>query len=177
MTRKTKFLTALVCFIFLGWLISRPVVSIGLPKPYDEPPAAGHKLTAGELNEFLGLWSRIMHGPLKPYIGQISLAAGRTYPRPLVKWLELQDWNVERFFYDEQRLHGLIECVGLQDDIDSNISITKHNGVNLSQIIKDQRRQLKACHFETDELELIKNNFYSVTEVFSGRAVLSAPAD
>ena len=42
------------------------------------PPVDGQKISADELNEFLNLWSRMTHGPLQKYVGQISLASGKS---------------------------------------------------------------------------------------------------
>ena len=98
MSRKIKFAIILLSAVFLAWLIGQPLSEIGRQRTYDDPPSAGQKLSAAELNEFLDLWSRMLHGKLHRYAGQISLSSGKSYPGPLVKWLKLQGWDVERFF-------------------------------------------------------------------------------
>ena len=175
MSRKIKFAIILLSAVFLAWLIGQPLSEIGRQRTYDDPPSAGQKLSAAELNEFLDLWSRMLHGKLHRYVGQISLSSGKSYPGPLVKWLKLQGWDVERFFYDEQRLRELIDCVALVENISGNVAMSQHSTVNLSQIISEQRLRLKSCRFDQDELDLIKSNLYQITEVFSGRAVFAAP--
>ena len=177
MSRKLKFLVLVASFAFLAWFLPQPLMEIGISRPYASPPVDGQKISADELNEFLNLWSRMTHGPLQKYVGQISLASGKSYPRPLVKWLEVQNWDVERFFYDEQRLHGLIGCAALQENIDSNVSLSRHDLSGLRQIINEQRQKLGGCRFDDDELELVRANLYQITEIFAGRAVMAAPAD
>ncbi len=170
MTRKKKFLILLVSFLFLGWFVFQPMVQLGIDKPYIEPPVAGQKIDAKELNSFLDLWSRIQQSELKRYIKQRSLSSKTDYPRPLVKWLETQNWNIERFFYDEQRLYELARCVKLKMTLNANKSLSAHT--NLYDIIREQERQMRACSFDEDEMTLIEANLYPIVEIFSGRAVL-----
>lgn len=175
MSRKRKFTILLLSFIGLAWFIFQPLAKIGFDKPYQNAPTAEQKIDAAELNAFLNLWSRMMQGPLKDHVGQVSLASGKSYPRELVKWLDAQNWNTERFFYDEQRLHELVDYVNLRANLKSNIELSQRTGANLEEIIADQRHRLKACPFAEDELMLVEANLYQITEIFAGRAVLAKP--
>lgn len=171
MARKTKFFILIASFLFLGWFIFQPLDRIGVDQPYIQAPIEGQVLDVAELNEFLNLWSRILNGPLNKYLKQISLSSDQSYPREISSWLEAQNWSVERFFYDEQRLRGLVDCVNLQESLESNEALSRRQN-NLSPIIKDQRKRLSLCRYSQDEMDLVKANLYQITEVFAGRAVM-----
>ncbi len=172
MSRKAKLLIIVLSFLFLGWFIFQPLNDIGIDKPYAQAPVSGQEITASELNEFLNLWSRILQGPLKKHIRQISLSSGSKYPQAISNWLEAQQWNVERFFYDEERIHGLVNCVSLKDNLDSNIELSKRGQSNLRQIIEEQRQHFELCEYSEAEMALIKANLYQITEIFAGRAIM-----
>lgn len=175
MTRKMKFLILCLFTVFLFWFIPRPITKIGFDNPYAKQPLAGQKISSEELNEFLDLWSRMMHGPLKNSLNQISLSGKGEYPAEIVKWLDAQNWDAGRFFYDEQRLRQLIDCAELKNNLDSNIKMSKRNNASLKPIIDDLRQKMKACPFSEDEMDLIKNNLYKIVEIFEGRAVMAKP--
>ncbi len=174
MSRKLKFSILVVSFSLLLWLFFQPLHKLGISKPYNEPPVAGQKIDAYELNEFLSLWSKIMQGPLNKYIKQISLSSRAEYPTRVVKWLEAQNWNVERFFYNEQRLHELLDYVNLRANLNSNINLQQKGNVNLTDLINEQKKRLKMCPYSNDELDLVEANMYQITEIFAGRAVLAS---
>ena len=110
---------------------------------------------------------------LKDILGQMSLHSNNEYPAVLVKWLEAQQWNVERFFYNEQRLLGLVDYVNLNNSLKSNIALSKTTGANLKEVIENQQQRMSSCPYDEDEMMLINNNLYQITEIFAGRAVLS----
>ena len=172
MTRKTKILILIVSFVFLGWFIFQPLSDLGISRPYASPPISGQKIDVAELNEFLNLWTRIVNGPLQKYLVQISLSSKQQYPTAISNWLKAQHWSVERFFYDEQRIRGLVDCVSLQESLESNIALSKRQN-NLRPIVKEQRQRLSLCRYDKDEMELIRANLYQITEILAGRAVMS----
>ncbi len=161
-------------FSLLIWFSFQPLSKLGLNKPYYTPPTAGQQLDAYELNEFLGLWSRILQGPLRKYMRQISLSSNGQYPEAVVKWLDAQNWNTERFFYNEQRLLGILDYVNLRMNLKSNQELSKKGGVDLKELISEQQKRMKACPYHEAELDLIENNLYQITEILAGRAVLAS---
>ena len=120
------------------------------------------------------MWARILQGPLRKYMRQISLSSNGQYPDAVVKWLDSQNWNVERFFYNEQRLLGILDYVNLRMNLKSNIELSNKDGVDLKDIIRDQEKRMKACPYSNNELDLIEHNLYQITEVLAGRAVLAS---
>lgn len=174
MSRKNKFFILVASISFLIWFSTQNLSKLGLSKPYYTPPVAGQQLDAYELNEFLGLWSRILQGPLRKYMRQISLSSQGQYPEAVVKWLDSQNWNIERFFYNEQRLLGVLDYVNLRMNLNSNKELSKKGGVDLKDLIHDQERRMKACPYSKAELDLVENNLYQVTEILAGRAVLTS---
>lgn len=178
MSRKLKVFVLILSFLFLGWFIFQPLSRLGISHPYSEAPQAGQTIDAAELNEFLNLWSRMLHSSLRQQITQISLYSGKQYPQDISNWLNNHNWNVERFFYDEQRLHELVDCVNLQENLKSNEILSRKGQKNLSAIIADQRKRLNMCNkYSPDEMELIKANLYQITEIFAGRAIMDKTSD
>ena len=167
MGRATKYIITTISIIFLIWFSSLSIFNIGFDKTYITPPQQNEKINAQELSDFLELWGRMMNGRLKKYANQISLNSSSRYPRPIVKWLDLQNWNVERYFYIEQRLMQLIEYINLRKNLEGNIEVSGV-GVNLNDIIADQKKKLETCPFDDDEMDLIEKNFQIITQTMSG---------
>lgn len=174
MSRKNKFFILITSISFLIWFSFQPLSKLWLDKPYYTPPVAGQQINAYELNEFLGLWSRILHGPLRKYMKQISLSSKGQYPEAVVKWLDSQNWNAERFFYNEQRILGILDYVNLRMNLKSNVDLSSKGGVNLKDLIKDQEQRMKACPYSEGELDLVEDHLYQVTEILAGRAILAS---
>ncbi len=173
MQRKYKFLTALGCLCFLLWFAFQPLSSMFVSRPYAEAPTVAHRLSVDELNDFLVLWSQIMQGPLKEYIGQVSLNTSSQYPKEIREWLEIQNWNVARFFYDEQRIREILSCVVLRDNMEGNKTLSRLSGNNMKKVIDAQKNELANCKYDEEELFLIKDNMYKISEVLSGKAIIS----
>lgn len=166
LNRRTKFLILTIIFVFMGWFCLQPLVKLGTDQSYAVRQEIDHKLTAPEINAFLALWQQMQKGPLKEYLAQRSLHAKGSYPRPIVKWLAVNNWDAERFFYDEQRLQDLLKCADLKIMINANIETNKRTGINLEDIIKIQKEGLKACLFEQEEMDLIERNRKQIKAVF-----------
>ena len=174
MSYKSKFLILIASISFLIWFSFQPLNKLGLNKPYYAPPVLGQQIDANELNEFLELWSRILQGPMHKYMKQVSLSSGGQYPEAVVKWLDAQNWNAKRFFYNEQRLLGILNYVNLKTNLMSNIELSKKGEVDLKDIIRNQEQQMAACPYSKLELDLVENNLYQVTEILAGRAILAS---
>lgn len=168
---KSKIAVILLSFGTLFWFIRQPINRIGVSKPYISPPSQNQQLTVDELNSFLDLWARINHSRMKHYLSQVSLRSDSSYPPRLVTWLNLQNWDPDRFFYNEQRLRELIGYIKLQNNINSNVKLAQTSGANLDMVVKEQRKYLNAQKFNPEEIELVKNNLYQINEIFAGRAV------
>ncbi|MBE6443811.1 MAG: hypothetical protein E7020_03990 [Alphaproteobacteria bacterium] len=176
MGRLLKLIILIIVFYGFWWLFSHPLNKIGVDMPYFSPPAEDHKIDAEELSSFLDLWSRMMQSGLKQKVAQVSLrSADSQYPQELVKWLEAQNWNVERFFYNEQRLAEIVDCVNLRKSYKSNVKLAKQS--KLGEIVKDLKQKLEVCSYDDDEMALVEANLYQITEIFAGRAVLGKSND
>ena len=171
MTRTTKYIIITICIIFLMWFSSVPVLKWGADQTYITPPYQNEKIDTQTLSDFLSLWQRMMQGSIKKYASQISLKEAGQYPRPIVKWLELQNWNAERYFYIEQRLMQIVEYVNLRKNLEGNLSIASNSGINLNEIIADQKQKMSTCPFGEDEMQLVEQNLYLITQIMSGNPV------
>ena len=109
---------------------------------------------------------------LRGILGQLSLKTEYKYPKELVKWLELQGWNVDRFFYNEQRLVELVALVNLKQSILENEKLQQISNVRLNNVINEQYEILKSSPFDKDEIELVSNNYAVVNKFLSQKKIL-----
>ncbi len=167
-----KYIINFFVFLFLAFIIGTPVSDIGENKRYMEMPVAGQKFTSDELEEFLYVWSKMNNSSLRGILGQLSLKSKYEYPKELVKWLEVQNWNIDRFFYNEQRLTELIFFVNLKRSIAEHEKMQQITNVNLQNIIKEQQEILKKSSFDDDEIELITKNFVEINKFMEKKKIL-----
>lgn len=166
MSRWGKLLIVIITFSLLGWFMTQPIHKIGLKGSYQEEPVAGQQLNPEELNAFLDVWAQLMSSNLKDVAGQLSLSSQKSYSGILTEWLSDKGWNTNRFFYDEQRLRDLVKCVSMRAEFEGNKKLSKQKGVDLKAIVKEQKERLKYCSFEAEEMSLIENNLYQISQIF-----------
>ena len=174
MSLKLKILVMTAVFIFLGWFLSTPVNRIGVNTSYLEAPVGEKQFDKKELNAFLDLWSRMMHSSLKDEVSQISLKKDNDCPYALKAWLKAQNWSVERFFYDEQRLRDIIKCAELKKNYDANLKLSGTRGVDLQNIISDLKEKLQLCKFAESELYLVGAYLPQIIDILEGKSEFSA---
>jgi hypothetical protein len=167
-----KFAISLGSYIFLGWFICQPLNDVFRYKPYYSMPEVEHEINAEELDAFLNIWSKMIQSSYGKQLRVNSLKTEKSYSKGFTDWLELQHWNVERFFYDEERIRDLLEFVEVKKQLDDNHNIAKSTHINLLHINKDLEKRLEASQFNDYEVELIEANAYQITEILAGRAVL-----
>ncbi len=176
MGRLSKLIILIIIFYGVWELLSIPLSKVRSGIIYSIPPTEDHKIDAKELNSFLDLWSRMMQSDLKSKLTQVSLrTSDNKYPKELIRWLELQNWNVERFFYNEQRLAEIVNCINLRNAYESNMKLAQLS--SLDGIVKDLKQKLVTCSHDSDEVALIEANLYQITEIFAGHAVLGKSND
>ena len=161
-----------VSYIFLGWFICQPLLDVGVYKPYNKMSSNGHEISASELNSFLDVWAKMVQSPIGDKVSLKSLKSKRHYPRMLKSWLKLHNWDTERFFYDEQRIRDLMEYIDAKQHLEDNRKISKTSYINLNDIISNLEKRIETKSFNEDELELIENNKYQISEILAGRAIL-----
>ena len=175
---KKKFLILLGSIAFITLVISTPVQNIGrLGTAYSEPPVAGENLNAKSLNKFLQTWSKFVKTDIS--MQQLSLndaSSKEKYPSQVIRWLRVNGWNAEHFFYIEQRLKEAVTAASLQETIEGNKAILHKMredaaSENLQKIISMQQAQLDSVKITPAEIELVKNNLYQINQVLEGKAV------
>ena len=167
LNRRLNLLILVVVFTATSWLCFQPLAKLGTDRTYLEPLTTSHLLTAEELGSFLTLWAKIKNGSFKKYFKQISLHNTDDYPRVVVKWLNLNNWSAERFFYDEQHIRDLLRCVELKKSLNANIEASTKTKVNLADLVSSQKQGMESCVFDKDELELIKINRNQIVAIFA----------
>ena len=159
-------------FTFLFWLFFQPLSSIGLHRNYFDVPSEKHQIDQVELNDFLKVWSNMMSSSFKNTVKSASLKTGSSYPLSFLRWLKLQHWSVERFFYTEQQIRDMLKYAEIKTRLKDNNEIARKSHTNLNKMNKDLETRLEASPYSEEELDLIILNMYQITEVLSGRAIL-----
>ena len=168
-----KISIACASYILLIWFIFQPLTEFGIHMPYYEMSENGHEISHSELDSFLNIWSKLMQSRYSGDFNKRSLSMKTEYPSSLRKWLKLQYWDIERFFYDEQRIRDLLEYVDTMQELEDDKQITRSSSkVNLSNIIDELEKRLEANPFGKKELDLISANRYQISEILAGRAIL-----
>lgn len=168
-----KFAIIFASFIFLGWFVCQPLNEVFRYQPYMKMSEEGHKISHKELDAFLAVWSEMFYSYWGRTFDGKSLKDNQKYPKGLEKYLRMQSWDIERFFYDEQRIRDMMEYVDIQQKLKDSKQIAKSGvRINLNDIISDMEKRLDTSSFDKKELELIEVNKYQIEEILTGRAIL-----
>ncbi len=166
-------------FVLLAVVLTTPLAELGrFGGSYGNRPEPEQILSLDELNAFLNVWSEFIRKDIGGYGSrQLSLSsrgAEDGFPPQLVRWLRRQGWNVERFFYNEQKIRELLNAAALENNLNANRLLSKKMGgnENLKNIIRNQEEQLGLIKVNPKELALIKANLYQVNLIMDGKAVL-----
>lgn len=159
-----------VSYLFLGWFLFQPLTEVFRYKPYYSMSESGHEITHKELNSFLMVYSNMMQSSFKEHFYSKSMRS--EIPKSFQKWLNLQYWDIDRFFYDEQRISDLLEYIEVKKQLQDNEKISKSSNINLKNINSALEKTLQAYEYNEKELNLIEANIYQISEIFAGRAVL-----
>ena len=169
LNRRMKVLIIIVVFAATWWLCTQPLIKVGADKSYMQSQELSHMFDQKELYDFLIVWDQIQKGKLKKYLDKIPLQNEGEYPRQIVKWLELNNWSAERFFYDEQRLRDIINCVDLERSLSTNIEASEKASINLKELVANQKQRMKSCSFDKKEKKLIEYNRNQIVSIFVKR--------
>ena len=167
LNRRLNLLILVVVFVTVGWFCMQPVLKDNTTGIYMEPPSKHHKFTPTELNDFLTLWHQISQTRyLKKKLERIPLQNEESYPWVIVRWLKLKGWIAERFFYDEQRLKDILNCVNLKMNLNANIEASQKANINLKDLLLHQKEGMQACLFDEEEINLVESNREQIISVF-----------
>lgn len=165
-----KFGILFVSYIFLAWFMFQPLTEVFRYKPYFTMPDETYEITHKELNAFLSVYSDMMQSTFKEHFNAKSMKS--EIPASFQKWLRLHYWNIDRFFYVEQRIRDLLEYIEVRRQLEDNKKIAKSSNINLNSMNDDLEKTLYAHNYNEKELELIEANLYQITEILAGRAIL-----
>ena len=156
-----KIIISLVSYIILGWFVCQPLTDIGRHLPYQKMSENGHELSSDELNAFLNIWSKMMVSRYAENFDGKSLQKNGKYPRGLKTWLNLQYWDINRFFYDEQRIRDLLKYSDVKHHLEDNQKITRSSNINLTDHIQDLKQTLNSASLSKKEFLTARTNFSS----------------
>ena len=177
---QRKFGILVSSFVALFVVLTTPLAQVLNYSAYLNSPEYGETLTADEVNSFLAVWSDFIRKDMGKYeLQQVSLANGKpaeVYPPYMRRWFVNQGWNIDRFFYVEQRLKAAVKTVFILDTIDSNrelmrqVSSDANTVQNLQTVIARQERQINAERITSQEVAMIRPYAYKINAILEGRA-------
>lgn len=184
MTQR-KLVILVITLIALFAVLTTPLQRMGKFNNFDEPPHSGELVSFREMDDFLRLWSIYLRKNFtQSNVNQISMTQGRASevasPR-LKRWLWTQGWNVDRFFYVEDRLRSIVKTAFYRANIRANKQILKQKTVaghyygdagSLAKIIKNQESTQADNEKITDkEVEMVSANLDKIVNILEGKAV------
>ncbi len=151
-----------IVFLILGLSCSRRYI-------YDTPQKNAEQLTPNEINAFLELWPEYLQtNASKSEPQQISLTTGypsEKYSPQLRRWFEYKKWNIDRFFYVEQRLKAIVKTEMLLNNISANKKMAAQGERNLHPIIAEQEKRVGAEKVTDEELEMVRPVLYKIHQI------------
>jgi len=160
-----------VSFGFLYFILTTPMHRLAVWQPYyGTPEENADVITDREVNAFLELWPVFLQtNAARKAVAQLSLANGKAsevLSAPLKRWFEVKGWDVDRFFYIEQRLRAIIKTEMLLTNIQSNKKLMdKGKDENLKNIVTEQERRINTEKITPEELEMIRPVLYKVNKI------------
>lgn len=166
MKRIIKNLILLILFfLFFGFLFTTPINHIGVNDRYLTPPSKDHQFDAQELNDFVLLWAKVEKSPIRKFMDQTLLDPEGHTSWFFKRWLKVNHWNDERFFYCQYRLVMLLRCVALEKNHQDNLKMAQSSNINLHEVISEQEKLLAKCTYKGPEYDLISKNFQNIINI------------
>ena len=163
-------------FGFLFFILTTPMSRLAVWQHfYSTPEKNAEVITPKEVNAFLDVWPEFLQtNAANGEASQLSLANGKAsevLSPSLKRWFEVKGWDVDRFFYVEQRLRAIIKTEMLLSNIQNNKKLLeKGRDSNLKNIINEQERQVNAEKVSTEELEMIRPVLYKVSKILEAES-------
>lgn len=155
----------IITVLALIWLFTTPASRIGYSRPYASPPSSDHLFTEQELNDFISVWLKAENSYIAKYMNDPEAKINGTTSWIFKQWLQLHDWNDQRFYYCEEKLRYLLKCVILQKNYDDNVKMAAKGNSSLEIIIKQQEEQLSVCSINPKEFNLINDNLSNLIKI------------
>ncbi len=158
-------------FGFLYFILTTPMPKLAVWQPfYGTPDENAEVVTPKEINAFLELWPEFLKtNAANKEARQLSLANGKAsevLSPSLKRWFEVKGWDIDRFFYVEQRLRAIVKTEMILSNIQNNKKLLeKGRDSNLKNIISEQERQVNAEKISNEELEMIRPVLYKVNKI------------
>lgn len=134
-------------------------------------------VTPEEMNAFLPTWSKYAHDKIsKNNFHQISLS-DKAASQKLEKWLYKRGWEVDRFFYVEQRLAAIIKSIYLQKHSEDTIKIlreqlkTETNPQiinNIENLIASQKQISNVEGVSAAEIAMVSPRLEEIEQILEG---------
>lgn len=133
-----------------------------------------------EMDAFLQVWSEYMHDKISRQSSrQISLST-KEPSSELVKWLNKRGWDVERFFFVEQRLASVVKSAFLKKHSVDTIKVLEIQlaaekdpqiRANIENVIKSQQQLMNVEKVSDGEINMVLPDLNNISEILEGKAV------
>lgn len=154
------------------------------PKVTTELNHQGSQLDFTETKQFLELWSDYLTKRIGKSGGySVSLSnqdIKKALPARSVKWIEDNGWDVQRFFYVEQRLRSIIKAASLKEQArDSRESLEQQLAANndpavaqgIRKLLEEQKNLYKIENVSEEEIAMVEPHLEVMKDILSGKII------
>lgn len=175
--RLSTLLLVIVAILMISLWYYRSTV--GVPEEVVEVVVASPDIiTPEEMEAFLPTWSKYAHSKIsKNNFRQISLS-DKTASKKLEKWLHKRGWEVERFFYVEQRLASIIKSIYLQKHSEDTIKLLQEQlksekdlqiADNIKKLIASQEQISNVEGVSAAEMAMVSPRLTEIEQILEGK--------
>lgn len=142
------------------------------------------EISAPELDSFLALWpAYVREGIADLGYSQISLSMATSVKdmnKKAAAWFAEKNWDIDRFYYIEQRLRTILKTIEVDKQISDNIEGLKtqlqiSGGEQLSGMIEgliaEQQQRLNIEKISRPELEMVKRRQQEILRILNAEPV------
>lgn len=142
------------------------------------------EISAPELDSFLTLWpAYVREGIADLGYSQISLSmetSVKNMNKKAAAWFAEKNWDIDRFYYIEQRLRTILKTIEVDKQISDNIEGLKtqlqiSGGEQLSGMIEgliaEQQQRLNIEKISRPELEMVKRRQQEILRILNAEPV------
>lgn len=132
-----------------------------------------------EMESFLKIWSEYLHEDISEIgISQLSIGEGglsAKLPKRVIAWFTKRSWNVDRFFYVEQRMKSIVKASILKKQSVNNIKLLEELKKNdaqavpgIERLIKEQEEAYKVEQVSNEEIAMVTSRLKEISNILYG---------
>lgn len=133
-----------------------------------------------EMESFLKIWSEYLDEDISEIgISQLSIGEGglsAKLPKKVLAWFTKRSWNIDRFFYVEQRMKSIVKAATLKKQSINNIKLLEELRKNdaqavsgIERLIREQEEAYKVEQVSDDEIAMVTTRLKEISDILYGK--------